>query len=159
MTPTCAACLQPIVRPQRFLLIGTECVHRACARAGMTTQVARLQAQVADANVTIERMRREALQAGDRLATAIRHLEAAQRRRDEILERMQREQAQRVQDTITAAPPVVFTPGDRRPDPVVISTAPPPAAPHPEPAQVQSQLQDDRDDTEIRMSLLEDIPA
>lgn len=149
-TPTCAACDQPIVRTQRFVLMGTECVHRTCALAGMSTLGSRLRSQVAETRVTCERLQREAREARDRAAISDRRvaqLETDLARRTLELEST-RELLLRAERPI-AAPSAIVTP-------TAASVAPPPT---PDPGPPTDQEQEGRDDTEIRMSLLEDIPA
>lgn len=48
MSPTCAACLYPIIGRDSFVISGTEVVHKACARAGRQTELWRTREQLAE---------------------------------------------------------------------------------------------------------------
>jgi hypothetical protein len=152
----CAVCQQPIVTPDRFVIDGTEVMHRACARTGQRTVLQRALVKLADAE--------------SRAATDHRLLVEAQTKIAE-LQRQGREQAQdkrriqedhrhlvRVRDLHRAETERAIAERDAarrelalhqtlaRQTPVVTTAA------APDPAHSGA---DARDATEVRMSLLE----
>lgn len=56
---TCAICLQPIVKPQKMLITGTEAVHRVCAATGGQTIRQREQEAALRAIALAERLQRD----------------------------------------------------------------------------------------------------
>lgn len=59
MQPACAACLQPIRSRQDVVITGTEVLHKACARLGIQTELARVRECLASANADRGRALRE----------------------------------------------------------------------------------------------------
>jgi hypothetical protein len=59
MSATCAACLRPIRSRQDLVIAGTEVLHRACARGGIQTELARVRECLASANADRARALRE----------------------------------------------------------------------------------------------------
>jgi len=57
--PTCAACLRPIASRQDLVVSGFEVMHKACARLGMQTELARVRECLASANADRARALRE----------------------------------------------------------------------------------------------------
>ena len=154
MTPACAICIQPIIAGQKFLIAGTEVVHRVCATTGHKTRM-----QVVE--LELRRAREDLEHARSRLATveARRQREAdghalreAQARRDATKERDEHRQQVRgleaaLEDarlalalSATRPPTTTHSASEMRPE---VSTSAP------------NDAHDTRDGTEVRFSLLE----
>jgi hypothetical protein len=108
---TCAMCQHPILTPQRFVLDGTEVMHRECARTGRTTVLQQTQRDLAAAREDTARIRRSL---GERIASLERDLRVAFRSNQQLrkleLERapdlrameIERDAARREAQTLTA---------------------------------------------------------
>ena len=66
---TCAVCLSPILEPQRFVVDGTEVLHRACAQASHTTVLQRAQRATAAALHEAANAQRRELELRSKVAT------------------------------------------------------------------------------------------
>lgn len=93
MAPVCAACLQPITEPDKFVIARTEVLHRECALQGRTTEVQRLCARL----VAQDAAAAEASRSVNRITAAYAKTKALYERRHEgALARCQQEIDQRV---------------------------------------------------------------
>ena len=150
MTPACAICLQPLDAGGKFLIAGTEVVHRACAATGRRTRGQILEEGYRNALADLQhartrlhneegRRRREADSHASRQKALRDHLEAYHRAEIELLERALASALQ---------PPAAQN--SARETRVEVSTTErgdtPPTTP---------DTPDTRDDTEVRFSLLE----
>lgn len=64
MDAVCAICEQPITKSMRFVIAGTEVMHRACARSGRPTVLARLESTLAVMEQEIAAKERILVEAG-----------------------------------------------------------------------------------------------
>lgn len=63
MSGTCAACMQPMVSGERFVVSGTEILHQTCAAAGRMTELHRVRQEAHRVHAEVRRMERELEQA------------------------------------------------------------------------------------------------
>ena len=101
MPPSCAICELPLLKQERFVLIGSETAHRECAMQGRSTRGQRLQVELAESEhrvarrvVALEARREEVARLTERVAveraakeaTAKALLAAEQQRREALAE-------------------------------------------------------------------------
>jgi hypothetical protein len=84
---TCAVCQSPIVEPQRFVIDGTEVIHRACARSGRFTVLQRAQQDLATARHAEATAHRREIEHRSKIAI----LEGKVRAQETDLERVRRD--------------------------------------------------------------------
>lgn len=166
MAATCATCLKPIVEREKFVLAGTEVFHARCALATGTTQsvkakldqtIVELTRETAMLRVQLAASRRDAEKAVEisgRIANERDKADAAERswrrRLDDARaerDRFAYERDKALEDLAVIRQRLGSAPLVTQPPTSVPAT--PVAAATPEPAK------DERDDTEIRFSLLE----
>jgi hypothetical protein len=148
-TPTCAACLQPLNGRGNFVIVGTEVVHKECARQGRETRGARLLRELAASELREQHASRaadSALRVGDGAVARIQSMEATLRRTSSSLAIAlgERDQAQQALATARAELDAL-----RR-----VPALTPASTPAPE-ISVTPDAETVRDDTEVRFSLLE----
>lgn len=151
-TPTCAACLQPLRGRSNFLIVGTEVVHKECAKLGRVTELQRTKADAAGLRGDLARARRAAQECTNHIQRLLLALAQVKGERDTARESL------RISDRASEAMVeelsllrLAQAVGQRRTPEMVAAPADPatPAAPTPD------STPDVRDDTEIRFSLLE----
>ena len=148
MGATCAVCLQPIVARQDVRIAGSEVLHRACAASGRETafwrqarQVSALKADLATSEATRARLARDH-------STAVAHLDDARRICDDVAT-----DNQRLHDELSAQKLVIED--LRRQLAISQARVAKEAQVAKEATSSSDNLQDDRDPTEVRFSLLD----
>jgi len=84
---TCAVCQSPIVEPQKFVIDGTEVLHRACALSGQLTVLQRTQQALANAQHAESNAHRHLIEYRSKISI----LEGKVREHETDLERVQRD--------------------------------------------------------------------
>ncbi len=149
MAALCAVCQFAIVLPQRFVVSGTEAIHRACAQSGRTTVLQRAQLAVSDAQARCATEQRQNVQLNARIAALER--QAHQATMDHLAEK------RRLLQSAARAEAMFLSVKDELEAALRARPAPPPPT-TPDVLVVDPPRTPDGDDTEIRMSLLEGIP-
>jgi hypothetical protein len=151
---TCAICLQPIVARNDVRVFGTEVMHRACASSGQETIGQRHQREIADLRrelvSTQESERRQALalqQERRRALNSERAARMADERVDERVDKAELERDEAVSRQVQAE--IARDAAIRERNAARADLAKHTSAPE------APQIEDQRDDTIIRMSLLD----
>lgn len=162
MAATCAVCLTPIMKPEKFVLSGTEVFHARCVVAYGTTNsvVNKQRQQAADLRAQIERLRYELeheKQRADHERTVAQRIAGERERMGNDLGvalsdarswRVRMEEARRERDEAVAA-----RDASRREALLHQTIQGTPVAPAV--AATPEPVKDERDSTEVRFSLLE----
>jgi len=143
---TCAVCSHPIIPSQRFVIAGTEVVHRECARTGRVTLLSRTQSMLQDARVQIAELERS------RTERSTAFMRENRRLRDELNQVMRERDAARAERD-SARAEVALRAAMESPAPPLPAPPPPPPRPPSTDVPVEEEVQEDP--SVIRMSLLE----